>query len=551
MLSLYNFPIYPLRRSCMYKLLIVDDFMLDRKKLSAILDRELFREIEIVGECENGEEALTFIALDKPDIIITDIEMPVMDGFELARNVLLSYPEIKIVFSSLYDEFEYAKKALYLNNYGYILKPIDEEELHSCLMHVIRDIESEYSNSRQRSYLEKVLESHIPKLSENLLLDLLKGNAVSREEVSRKLELYRIDLGRPYFRLILGEVDDPPYGAKGGDRNTQAAAMAEIIGEAAVLPGDGTKALAVNYGSGRFVVILNGKSADDTNRRTDKFGEDISRGCSDAGISLSLAVSSLGRDIMELATLLQGCSEAISLKYSLGKGSIIKCESLPDLSMEIDIDKEQLLPIVQRLIYTRDREICEVLDSLLNRYRKKASPESLKGFCFDLVSVIRESLHDGANGVEHLIPQDLLIYDTLASFDCLSDAGNWLKELLQNVRTSISSRNESRHGELIRTIKTYVKEHYTLNIGLDDIAGETGYSPNYINLIFKQHSQLTIPEYISNLRIERAKELLGDPELKIYSISQMLGFSNSAYFCRVFKKKLGLTPQVYRENHRI
>ena len=140
----------------MVKILIVDDFLADRRSIRSLLTSFTRLDIEITGEAENGLQALEQIEANVPDIVISDIEMPLCDGFELARNIRIHYPDIKIIFCSIYDEFEYARQALYFGGYGYILKPIDPNELNQCIQRVTSKISDETIENRFHQESEEI-----------------------------------------------------------------------------------------------------------------------------------------------------------------------------------------------------------------------------------------------------------------------------------------------------------------------------------------------------------------------------------------------------------
>ena len=159
----------------MHSILVIDDFFVDRENIIEQISSFKELEVEVIGSCENGYQALDFISKNEPDIIISDIEMPGMNGFELARIIRKDYPNIKIIFCTLYNQFEYAKKALYVDGYGYILKPIDVEELKECIIRVAGLIKTQTIQSIENENLKTILYDSKPILIENFIKCLVYG----------------------------------------------------------------------------------------------------------------------------------------------------------------------------------------------------------------------------------------------------------------------------------------------------------------------------------------------------------------------------------------
>jgi len=158
----------------LYKILIVDDFESDRLALRKTIESWNESSIEIIGECETGLQALEFLEELIPDIIISDIEMPTLNGVDMAKIIKEKYNNnIKIIFCTLYNEFKYAKEAIAANSYGYILKPIQSEELCECVERVISEITEEVKSMQEVNSIKKTIEEFKPILADNFLKEMI------------------------------------------------------------------------------------------------------------------------------------------------------------------------------------------------------------------------------------------------------------------------------------------------------------------------------------------------------------------------------------------
>ena len=197
----------------MIRVLVVDDFLADRVQLINMLHTLVDLDIQVIGGAENGREAIQLIAQQKPDVVITDVEMPVCDGFELSKFIRVHHPRTRIIFCSFYDAFEYAKKAVFLGSYGYLLKPVDKSELKKCLQNAVDNIHSEamlLERSEEYDKFQKTLALYKPAMARHFLYTLLMGTADIRDDtVWQRAEYLDISLqANALYRLLYIEIDD-------------------------------------------------------------------------------------------------------------------------------------------------------------------------------------------------------------------------------------------------------------------------------------------------------------------------------------------------------
>jgi YesN/AraC family two-component response regulator len=191
----------------MIKLLVVDDFTIDREIMIELLSRFTEYPVEIIGTCENGAAALCFIQDTKPDIVVCDIEMPLMSGIDLAREVIKRKLDIKFIFCSLYDEFEYAREAIFLHSSGYVLKPIDPIELYECLKKCIEEILSKEEQEISFSKIQSFIQSNQLILSTVFFKRLINGDFASESEALEAARYCNIDVANKLYRLLFIEIN--------------------------------------------------------------------------------------------------------------------------------------------------------------------------------------------------------------------------------------------------------------------------------------------------------------------------------------------------------
>ncbi|MDD4682004.1 MAG: response regulator, partial [Eubacteriales bacterium] len=193
-----------------YKLLIVDDEKVVRDRVVSLLDWETAG-FEVIGSCENGLEAMEILEKDCPDLIMTDIRMPFMDGLELAGFVQRNYPMVKLVFLTGFDDFNYARKAIDLSVMDYLLKPITADELSESLKRIRERLDKQLAERRDLSLLRDYYEQSLPQLRSGFLTQLINGNLQPRqiEESIRTLKI--TELEGNLFRVAVLKIDEASF----------------------------------------------------------------------------------------------------------------------------------------------------------------------------------------------------------------------------------------------------------------------------------------------------------------------------------------------------
>ncbi|MBC2580451.1 response regulator [Clostridium sp. DJ247] len=534
----------------MFNLLIVDDFEVDRKNLRDLLDSFEDIDINIVGECENGVEAVEFITENKVDIILSDIEMPFMNGLELAKNINVKFPNTKIIFCSLYDEFEYARKALYLNTYGYILKPLDKDELLKCLKETMKDITNETGLKKEYDELKKLLENSKPQLIDNFIKDILYGSVMDEENIWDKKEYLGVKLQQGFFKLVYIEIDDYERITKNKTVEQKQLFTIKVYEKLKEISTELEGFPFTRLDDSHFVYTVSGDTYDKVYEKSKKFANMVINEFKLSDISITISISNECNTVTEVKTLFQQCTYIMRHKFILGNGKILNVEDIPSALQSKDIDLNTMQKDIKFLLNSgTDKDIKKYIDDLLRANSHVLDEIHLRNLCFSIVVCVIFVHSENNESLNIIFEDENLVWERLSKFETLADAHNWIENLLISVNNSLLSKVNNKNTLIAEEIKKFIEKNYMKGISIDTIAAELHYSPNYLSYVFKQTSRETIADYMTKLKIEKAKEMLLDIRNKIYTISEALGFSTTAYFCNVFKKFTSLTPKEYRERH--
>lgn len=532
----------------MFNLLVVDDFEIDRKNIIETITSMGEIDIQVVGECENGKEALEFVSENKVDIILTDIDMPYLNGLELAKNINATFPSIKIVFCSLYDEFEYARKALYLNTYGYILKPIDKLELLGCLKSIMGDITSEVGFRKEYEELKQVLEDSKPQLLDHFIKDIIYGGIKDEKEIWHKAEYLGVKIKKAFFGLVYMNIDDYQRMTQHKTIEQKQIFTIKVYEKFKQLVMEFENVLITKLNDSHFVCMVSDTLYEELYKKCMLIAQEVINAFKQSDTSITLSISDKCEDIREIKNLLEQCEYIMRYKFTLGSGKVLTSEDIPAETYSRNIDMNTMQKDIRFLLNSgNETEIQDYVQSLLKHETDNIGQECIRQIGFSVMVCIILVLNENNEKVNPAFYSSNSEWERLLGFETITDIGNWMKEVLVSSNKQLSCKANRKYDCIVDKAKEFINENYMHNIGIELIAEKVNYSPNYLSCVFKKVSGETIADYMTRLKIERAKEMLLDIRCKIYSIAEALGFSNTAYFCSVFKKMTSMTPNEYRE----
>jgi len=312
------------------KILVVDDFRVDREELVELIESFDDLALDGVEACEDGVSALEIVESETPDIILCDVEMPYMDGFELLKAIRKGYPDIKFVFCSLYNRTEYLKNALDLDSNGYLLKPVDPQELHDCLRRMMEssrsliNVREELSQLREQALADREANRHL------FVLSLLYGD-LEGGEIARREEELGIGEWEDGVYLAVAEIDDYPERTENLPEEERRLfpiavrrAFSEVVGE---LCPEGPS-FFVPVASERFCYGMVRERVASEQEFWD-FGKKCVQLCRQAGISVTVAIGPGATRPEAMTAAFQRCQYMLRFKYSIGKGRVLSRTSRP------------------------------------------------------------------------------------------------------------------------------------------------------------------------------------------------------------------------------
>lgn len=534
----------------MFKVLIIDDEPTIRKGLINIINWKKFQ-CEICGEASDGVEGLEKIEAYKPDLVFADINMPEINGLEMIKSAKQIVPHSKFIILSGYREFSYMQEAIKIGAFDYILKPSSIEDICEVVKRAVIELKYQRDDQLEAKKLRKCFEESIPILKEKLLYDIIFQININEEEIREGFELYGIEINE--FVMIMIEIDGDskkkePYQRQlyqFGIVNTVEEMFAEEFKVEKIVLNN--KQIAFIIGTHETVELLE----EDVYKKVHSI-QQLVESCFD--FTVSIAISTKGKDVDELHDKMMECKNALAYRFYMGNSSIILYRDLSGFYKGQDnlafdgIDK-----VLCNTIKTGNEEdVVHILGQINDKViQTNLDPEYIKTFYWNLIyeiNMIRIS-------IKNLEVQDKDLSHDISSLYKLIDNATQVKELqdlLEDVAMSVVHRinryNKKNINQILQKAMDYICENYTMSITLNELAEHTYVSTYYLSRMFKKELGKNFVEYLNEVRIDRAKELLKDNKYKTYEVAELVGIQDPHYFSKIFKKYVNMTPTEYKDS---
>lgn len=515
----------------MYNYLIVDDEPLIRmgtlKKLESLSDR-----IRCIGEADNGKQAIELTEQFAPDLIILDMEMPVMNGTALLSFLSEKHPNIQLIVISGYKSFDYIKHAIANNAIDYILKPFTEEQIQKTVLQALERIETSASIHAQLQVSEEQREiafyEHDIWLLQNLILDY--GTA-DTEIHSQKLSFLR---NSERFLLLLFYTSVPTEEMNLENHLTRLG-YSEL---ALFLPHPS------NPNLGFFLLSVSTKAGYTPHAFYTRFIDEFTSYIETLQAVSYWGVSNTIPTLEHLHTAYkQSCSALGSMPVLQTQSSyyIYSLESSPSVT-EIFWDKKE--EFLFRIEAGMTERVHELLTELQNLYQ--TLPDlTLSDVKYhyhqlteDCLLILKQYLNQPSpSGSMHNIVNEIF---------SISELHHYYTRFFENLSTMLKPQSVYAIQDTIEQIKIYTQRNYQKNLTVDFLASLFYMNSSYLSHLFRRQTGEKYVQYLNGIRIAKAKELLLTTDRKLYQIARAVGYDNVKYFFRVFKKWEGITPEQYR-----
>ncbi|MFC4600559.1 response regulator transcription factor [Cohnella hongkongensis] len=528
------------------RVVIVDDEPIIRKWFSMAIQKA-DREFVVVGSAANGQEALDLCAKEEVDVLVTDIQMPIMDGLTLIQEVRRTFPRIKIVILSNHEDFRYAKEAMKQGASDYLLKAeIEESELFDLLDSLRGDAGAAVEAGKRTEF-----DRERRALASIFLRRWLAGEETEAASVPGKLEAMGAALKPSDLYVCQFRIDR--YGSLAAewtpeDRRRHTEALVRLIRELAQRETGG--GIAFEYADNRFVLLLNVPSSSAKGVHEVLYGAAaliVGEAREKLAMAVSAGVSSCGRTYEEAPALLGQAEEAMKSLFFKAERSVTFYER-PE-SDRTRQAREELRRRLEDIRHDlRQWDVHEAAAKAGRLFRDGAAwealePEEIRRAAAAVVRLFKDKAGRASSEPEPILRDDGLLREAEAC-DYLHTICEWMDRAVAEAAAEIDQGAYS--SSAISQAFLYIKRHYAEELSLSDVAKFVHLTPAYLSSLFKKQTGENFNRYLIQVRVEKAKELLMTTDMKISDIAHAVGYPNASYFVRVFKKHEGTSPMEFK-----
>ncbi|CAM4473331.1 response regulator transcription factor [Paenibacillus phoenicis] len=534
----------------MWKIAIIDD---ERQVLQGMKRAIPWEQLGAtwVGEAQNGKDGLDVVRQTNPDIVITDIYMPAMNGIDMIEQLRKEGYDGKVIIFSGYSDFEHARQALRFNVSDYVSKPISMPTLKSILGKVIDELAKEEEIRRKQGEMERKLSLYEPFIEKEWVRSAVVGTLDSSyREAGRLPEPYRYWTDHRHVTIGIDLVRDARVGQFSlSDWNLFRFAISNIVCEVA----------RKRFGTVEYTELHSTRAVLIVHPRPDEPKQLLERKLHELGVKLIDAIKSY-----------------LKLVVRVGIGGVKpQWQHIPDSTEEafraIDMrlgrrdstyalyayqDEEDgktaaaslfsvkfYVELASALKASQEAEAKKLVADYMNRLelQKAMTPETVQIFACELWGVFTYCLYETGVLLNDLVPEEQITKE-LVGLTGLEQLTEWLSDKITLICSSRQWRGNSKHRQVVDYMTGYIHEHYAEDITLAELSEKLYISRNHLSIIFKNITGETFNNYLTRVRIEKARELLLQRNMLVYEVAEQVGYKNVPYFSTLFKKITGMSP---------
>ena len=529
----------------MYKIMLADDEGIVIDSLKFIIEKEFGDECQI-EYAKTGRSVIELAENYRPDIAIMDIQMPGINGIDAMKEIRANNKNVIFIVMSAYDKFDYAKEAIKLGVMEYITKPMEKSKIIAALQKAMGKIDKERMKRSNDLLIREILETVVPIIESGLIYNMLFQEHFT-EDIDNYKNLLGITQNQAYMlAVVCGDDQEGSHMTNAVGSSVKMQQHDKVVREcmkeyypncvvgstmgnklAVMIPYDGDK---MEYNERIAIIEKSRELVRVLRRKTD--------------ISFRVGISS----VKTLEEARDSYKEALNA-LTMTTGSVAHVDDLPigcqyEADYPIHLEKRLFAEVkngeTDHAIATAET----YFDLVAANYADDLMNMRLKVLEFALFAE-HLAYESGGMTYEFRAREDYL--PTIMAISDLDTLKKWFGDKIGTATHNVSCKATEKSMSVVETAKEYIQNNYSKDISLDDVSRTVNISPYYFSKIFKEETGEGFVEYLTGIRIEKAKELLNTTEYSIKEICSMVGYADPNYFSRSFKKNVGVTPTEYKD----
>ena len=525
----------------MYRLFLVDDEEIVLKGIQKVFDLREFG-FETAGVFTNPLRALAVVREEKPDLVITDVRMPQMDGLELTREIKKIDPGIEVVILSGYDDFSYAQTAVKIGASDYLLKPVRKKDFGTMLYNMRGLLDEKRAQADAYRQMIELLENSYNELKNRFYLPLTEGGQYDKGLLEALLRHGHRQLDHEDFILLCIEVQQPAGG--GGDYLSELGKLNHAVED--ILCGCGEE---ISFWSDEVLYYILMDFDPERVKETQDAVRALLKEQEESGFKTKVGFSAVHSGLHELFEANNDCRRTIFMENAdIDEASDANPVREKEINVAIPyIEIENLFHAISAF----DRGEIDTVTGRIYDIPMQEIPIFYKDYFSSITFLILLRGYQVMQkyGALDLVRRELLDLQYVRQhYPEAADQKQLVRRIALEIAETISMQGTASLSRMIRAALAYIDANYSKPISLQDVADNINISKNYLCDVFKKETGFTFVNYVTNLRIEKAKHYLKETDLKMYEVSDAVGYSDYAYFSQIFKKHTGMTLSAYRRS---
>lgn len=533
----------------MFKVIIVDDEKPIVQGFKVFIDWKDLG-FEVVGEAYNGQIGVELSEKLMPHVIITDIRMPLLDGLAMIEKIKAFNPNCRFIILSGYSDFEYARDAVSKGATGYLLKPVKADELIKSLLSIKEELSKQDYKKKEEEKLKRQLKESLPALRERYLNEIVTNEALSKLEIMKRWDFLDTKFSLENFCVLIIEIDDLccKYKDSLEDRFLVKFAVNNIIEE---LVDSVTAGIVFNYSHEKLIILCcqNGNRIIDEQliiNMSRRIQNSIEKYLKE---TVTIASGSIYKDVSSLSKSFNEAEKALEYKLLFGNNSFIKIKDIKFFTQSVHLPVNLEKKLMSAIELGQKEEAESLLDNIFQYLKSYPSckPELLYRTCMNIMVQISSYMITHGEDCENLLEKDEFSLKSLFGISTSNVLKVHMVKIISDVIDQVNKSRSKKIDGVLGQVKEYIERNYQEILTLDSLSNKFYINSCYLSQLFKKKLGFNFIEFLTKVRMDNAKKLLLNPDLKVYEVANRVGYDNYRYFSKIFKKHCGDTPFEYRK----